>query len=48
MAVNVPPLQPNLKVVDEEGNVSQDFTIVLQQLIRALRDHEARLVALEP
>ena len=48
MSVVLTDLPPNLVATDDKGLPTLEFVILLQQIIRALRDHEARLETLEP
>lgn len=48
MAVQL--LEPNLveRITDKEGRLTIEGVLILQRILEALRDHEARITTLEP
>lgn len=48
MTVEVKEILYGDKVADNNGNASLELIEAIQRLVEAIRDHEARLEALEP
>lgn len=48
MSVQVKELLTGVRVADEKGNPSLELVEVIQRLVDAIRDHEARIETLEP
>lgn len=48
MTVEVKELLLGMKVADENGNPTQELVEIIQRLVNAQRDHEARITTLEP
>lgn len=45
MTVNTEPPLPNQKFVNEDGTLTVEALILLQQINKKLEDHESRLTA---
>lgn len=48
MTVEVKELLTGVKVADEKGQPSLELVEIIQRLVDAIRDHEARITTLEP
>lgn len=48
MSVQVQPPQPFIRYVDKEGRLTPEGILLLQRMVEAMADHEARIVTLEP
>ena len=48
MSIEVKELLTGIKIVDEKGNPTLELIEVIQRIVASARDHEARIVTLEP
>ena len=46
--IEVKELLTGVKVTDDKGQPSLELVEIIQRLVSAIRDHEARIEALEP
>lgn len=48
MTIQVKDLLAGAQIADKEGKTTAELVEIIQRLTDALRNHEARIVALEP
>ena len=46
--IDVKGLPQQIRIVDESGRPTPEFVVIVQQIVRAVKDHEARITVLEP